>query len=73
MKLYHFKPNTWGEEFFVTSDSKENAIVALNIYLSNNERDPFYDPPPHPQWGDNYFEGYTINVHEPNVIVETDR
>lgn len=46
MKLYRFYPNDWGTEYFVMSDSRENAIEAvkkfiveeINTYISEKDR-----------------------------------
>jgi hypothetical protein len=87
MKLYYFNPNDHGLQFFVLSDSEENAIKALNEYLikrfeenptffSNTKNKPL-------RWGDPYFQGkevngavwrkgYTIDVYEHNQVIESE-
>lgn len=80
MKLYHFNPNSYGQEWFVMSDSQENAIKALNEHLLNEfNKNEFNDPDDQPlQWGDDYFKpkygekGYTIDVYEPNQVIESE-
>lgn len=63
MKLYHFNPNNYGQEYFVMSDSEQSAIVSLNNFLKTNEdeyRWPF-------SWGK-----YTIDVYEANNVVQSE-
>lgn len=77
-RLYHFNPNDYGPEFFVMSDSEENAIKALNNQLKESEYFDFDC-----QWGDTYFKpqsvngvlvryGYTIDVYEQNQVIESE-
>ena len=82
MKLYHFNPNTYGREWFVMSDSEENAIKTLNQHLLDDfNKNPFNnesngDKPL--QWDDDYFKprydnkGYTIDVYDANQIIESE-
>ena len=76
MKLYHFNPNDYGNEWYVMSDSEENAIKALNEKLSKTWDYPL-------QWGDSYFKskeingvniskGYTIDVYGINQVIESE-
>lgn len=81
MKLYHFNPNSYGPEWFVMSDSEENAIKSLNKHLldeyNKNSFNVNNDDVPL-QWGDDYFKpyfdrkGYTIDVYEENQIIESE-
>lgn len=84
MKLYYFNPNDYGYEWFVVSDSEENAIKALNKHLIEDfDREPHgWDEPL--KWGDEFFQrkvlpngvvtqkGYTIDVYEPNQVIESE-
>lgn len=82
MKLYYFNPNNFGLEWFVMSDSEENAIKALNEHLRNeflNNPLSNLEAGDEPlQWGDEYFKpspyskGYTIDVYDINQVVETE-
>lgn len=87
MKLYHFNPNGYGLEFFVMSNSKENAIKSLNEHLIKEfESNPLNCPGDGDeplQWGDDYFKerkfndivlekGYTIDVYEANQVIESE-
>ena len=84
MKLYYFNPNDYGHEWFVVSDSEENAIESLNKHLLEEfNRNPSYRNKPL-KWGDKYFKrkvlpngvvtrkGYTIDVYEPNQVIESE-
>jgi hypothetical protein len=77
-RLYHFNPNDYGPEFFVMSDSEENAIKALNKHLKESEYFDFDC-----EWKDEYFKpksvqgvlvhnGYTIDVYEQNQVIESE-
>ena len=82
MKLYYFNPNNHGEAWFVVSDSKENAIKALNEHFVNNEEkyankykwvnekltELYESPNKNKCYLDNE---YTIDVFEPNQVVNS--
>jgi hypothetical protein len=82
MKLYRFNPNNYGLEWFVMSDSEENAINALNEHLKNEFlKNPLVDVDAGDeplQWGDSYFKptnfekGYTIDVYDVNQVFESE-
>lgn len=65
MKLYHFNPNDYGMEWYVMSDSEENAIKALSKHLKEDEDYPS-------QWSDYYFKRYTIDVYDVNQVIESE-
>jgi hypothetical protein len=66
MKLYHFNPHTWGQEFYVVTDSEKNAIKALKEFLKKDENKWIG------KWGSERFKRYTIDVIEPNVIIHSE-
>lgn len=62
-------------EYFVMSDSEENAIKALNKHLvkESDKPTPYYIKKTLPRkWGDKSFRNYTIDVYDVNQVVETE-
>lgn len=83
MKLYYFNPNSWGAEYFVTSSSKNEAHVSLLNHLKKrSEEDKCYGQfykEDLEEWQkvdinnpDTFPKGYTLDVIEPNTIVQTE-
>lgn len=65
MKMYHFRPKSYGYEWFVMSDSEDSAIIALNEHLNRSGNSGM-------QWGDPDFGEYDILVYGPNQVVESE-
>ena len=87
MKLYYFKPNTYGGEFFVAAENKKLAFAALIDYLKGKvETGPYKNQyeedletwskvdPDDPETFPKrkYGPQYTLEEFEPGVIVETE-
>ncbi len=82
MKMYYFNPNKYGEQWFVMSDSEENAIKALNDYFANHKDKYMNDN----HWTDGHLtsksefakdgifrhKGYTIDVFEANQVLNSE-
>jgi len=82
MKLYYFNPNSYGLQWFVVSDSEENAIKALNEFFANNE-EPYMakfkwvdgqltEPSKYSEDGIHRYKHYTIDVYEPNQVLDSE-
>jgi hypothetical protein len=79
MKLFFFNPNDYGAEYLVLSDSKENALMAVIKYLSEeaSKEEPKYTSKKrqYDEWKDraidNLPEDYTIDVFDKDEVVET--
>lgn len=82
MKMYYFNPNNYGEEWFVMSDSEENAIKALNDYFANHE-DKYMNqykwvdgqltqPSEYSKDGVHRYKSYTIDVFEANQVLNSE-
>lgn len=80
MKLYHFNPNTWGQEYFIMSDSEKNAIKALDEYLTKQHQrnSEFYKangfkPYKLYLWRHmKKWKKYTIDVYEANQVIHSE-
>ena len=88
MKLYHFNPNGYGQNYFVMAENKSDAYKYLLEYFKNMIKDTsdVYEKNYHKNelkmWkkakidSDHLFEndpkGYTLDEHENGVVVHTE-
>jgi hypothetical protein len=66
MKLYHIKPKSYGDEFFVMSKSLEKAKEAILKHILNSEDYADY----YADEFDYYKKGFAKNVLEDHLIEE---
>lgn len=71
MKLYHFNPNTYGQQAFVCAENKELAIQALRLAFNKSiKNDPGCKDYYNRKFREmsNCLEKYTIEDHDPNHV-----
>lgn len=68
MNLYHFKKQTYGSSFFVSSDSERNAIRALSKFLKLPENKGEQAK----SWKKLEPRGYDIELIKPNEVVRVE-
>jgi hypothetical protein len=87
MKLYHLNPNNWGVEYYVMSDSPENAFKAIREHQRKdmeNEAEKCKDSDfklayykdVYEAWDSVTFDklptGYTLDEYDVNEVIETE-
>jgi hypothetical protein len=74
MKLYHLNPNNYGQQYFVISDSRQNAFDAILNHL-NSKSDDFYQEylKMFKKGGlDNLPKKYTLDEYEVNQVIRSE-
>lgn len=78
MKLYHLNPNTYGQEYFVASKSREDAFESILKYLeekSNSDYGDFFQEylDMFKKHGlDNLPRKYTLDEYPMNVVADSE-
>ena len=74
LKLYHFNPNNYDQQWFVVAESQERAKQYVNEYLINKHRK--YQLRDEPCFHIDYWEdkrrGYTIDEYEVGEVIESE-
>lgn len=84
MKLYHFNPNEYGEEYFVMSNNKTEAHKSLLNFFENKitndlEYENEWNRSEYERWKNvnpedstTFPDKYTLDEYEENKIIQTE-
>jgi hypothetical protein len=83
MKLYFFKPDLYGDEYFIMSESRDEALSELKKYLLSEidddsdtwEGDDYFHRGIYEKWEnatvDNLPEEYSLEIVDKNKVINT--